>query len=552
MYVRVKTVKTKNATHEYLQLVTSSREGHRVIQRVVATIGRKDHLQLDGTIDRLVESLGRYTERVTVLDALKDGQIVAEQCPEWGPALVFDRLWEEVGLGPTLRRLALSRGFQFDVERVAFAMALQRLVQPKTGSDRNGLEWLRHCRIARLTDERRQFEIELQHFYRTTGFLAQHKEGIESALWDRGRDLFNYQVDVALFDTTSVYFEGRGPIGLAEFGKSKDGKYDCRQVVVGVVLSGDGWPLCTEIWPGNMSDKKTVVPILDALKKRFQIRQVIFVADRGMVSKANLEAVQDAGYNYIIGCKMRGDKEVRDKVLARPGRYHEVADNLRVKEVWIGEHRYIICHNPQEEERDRQDREKILSALRDKIVGQSAKKLTGNRGYKRFLKTPPRGTIEIDEASAEQDARYDGKYVLRTSTDWTPEQLALAYKSLWQVERFFRDYKGLIDARPIYHHKVDNVRGHLVGSFLSLYLAVALRKRLARLGEKEGRVEWNPLMQDLREVRAVHIQIAGRAYLVRTELRGQAHLAFSAVGMKPPMRVQPQPTSDDPAKVRIV
>lgn len=551
MYVRTKTVKTKTATHEYLQLVTSAREGGRVVQRVIATLGRRDQLMADGAIDRLIESLGRFAERIIVLDALKDGQVIVDECPEWGPSLVFDRLWDEVGLARTIRELAASRRFQFDVERMSFAIALQRLVQPDTGSDRDGLTWLSHCRIARLTDGSAGFVADLQHFYRTVSFLAQQKERIETALWSRGRDLFNYQVDIALFDTTTVYFEGEGPEGLAKIGKNKDGKHDCHQIIVGVVLTGDGWPLCTEIWPGNTNDAKTVVPILDALKKRFSIRQVVFIADRGMVSKANLKAVQGAGYDYIVGCKMRGDKEVREQVLARAGRYHEVADNLRVKQVGVGEHRYVICHNPQEEERDRRDREKIIAAMREKIAGKSAKKLTSNRGYKRFLKTPPAGALVLDEAAIRKDARYDGKYVLRTSTDWPPERIATAYKTLWMVERFFRDYKGLVDVRPVFHHQADNVRGHIVGCFLALYLAVALRKRLDGLGEDAEGVEWSPLIRDLQGVRAVDLKLAGRTYLVRSELHGAAHLAFRAAGMKPPPRVQPlpAPTSEESREV---
>jgi len=542
MYLRSKTVRTKTATHEYVQLVTSSRENGKVVQRVVATLGRRDQLQASGGLDRLAESLGRFTERVTVLDALADGTVVAEDCPEWGPALVFGRLWDDLGLRSLLRELVQNRGFSFDVERIAFAMALQRLVHPEPGSDRNGLEWLASCRIEGINDGTERCPPQLQYFYRTAAFLAEHKDEIERRLWARGRTLFDYQVDVALFDTTNAYFEGEGPDELAKLGKSKEGRYDCPLVTVGVVLTGDGWPLCSEVWPGNMSDAKTVLPILDALKKRFSIRQVVFIADRCMVSKDNLAAVREAGYDYIVGCKMRGDKEVREHVLSHPGRYHKVADNLRVKQVVIEDKRYIICHNPLEAERDRQARDKILAALKEKVAGKSAKKLTANRGYKRFLKTPPKSAIAIDEDAVRQDARYDGKYVLRTSTAWSSEQVAVAYKSLRMVERFFRDYKGLLNLRPFFHKRHETLRGHILGCFLALYLAVALRKSLAELG-KDGETEWARLVLDLRRVRAVTLRLAGRAYLVRSELHGAAHLAFRAAHMKPPPRVQPITTS---------
>lgn len=541
MFIRKRTVHSTRADHEYLQLVESQREGKHVRQKVIANLGRCDQLVGDGTLDRLIESLARFSERLSVIDALRDGDIIIEDCPEWGPSLVFGRLWDDLGLREYLQAQARERRFEFDVERVSFAIALQRLVRRNTGSDRDGLEWLKHCRIDGLSDGYRGPVVDLQHFYRTVSFLAENKEGIERHLWARGRTLFNYQVDLALFDTTSAYFEGEGPEGLAALGKSKDGKHDCTQVVIGVVLTQDGWPLCSEVWPGNTSDMTTVVPILRSLEQRFQLRKVVFVSDRGMTSKANLQAIRDAHYDYIVGCKLRGDKTVREQVLSRPGRYHDVEDNLRVKEVEVDGCRYIVCHNPFEEERDRRDREKILAALREKVVGQSAKKLTANRGYKRFLSKPPSGTLTIDEEKVKADARFDGKYVLRTSTDWSPAEVAKSYKTLWMVERFFRDLKGLVTTRPIFHHKQANVRGHITGSFLSMYLAVAMRKKIDGL-KLPSPPEWEHLMSDLKSVRAVELELSGRQYLARTELHGHAHVGFRAAGMRPPPRVRLHPS----------
>ncbi|MBI4865090.1 MAG: IS1634 family transposase [Candidatus Riflebacteria bacterium] len=344
MFVRRKTVRTPSATHQYLQLVESRREGKRVVQEVIANLGRLDKLLADGSLDRLIESLGRFSEKLVVLDALRDGDVVVDDCPEWGPALVFGRLWKDLGLEAHLKELASSRGFEFDVERVAFAIALQRIVKRNTGSDRDGLAWLDHCRSDGLCDGHGWVGVQLQHFYRTVALLGQHKEAIEERLWARNRNLYNYKVDVALFDTTSAYFEGEGPDELAKLGKSKDGKYDCKQVIIGVVMTQDGWPICCEVWPGNTSDSKTVVPILDALKKRFQLGKLVFISDRGMVSKANLKAIVGAEYDYIVGCKLRGDKTVREKVLSRPGRYHKVEANLRVKEVKVAA---ALTHAPQ-------------------------------------------------------------------------------------------------------------------------------------------------------------------------------------------------------------
>ena len=538
MFFRAKKVRSGDQVYEYLQLVTSERVDGRVRQRVLASLGRLDKLRAEGAIDRLADSLGRFTETVTVLDALRDGAVVVESCPEWGASLVFDRIWKNVGLADELNKLARNRGFGFDVERTCFAIALQRLVGPRAGSDRAGARWLPDIRIEGLNDGAQPVEPQLQHFYRSVAFLAEHKETIETALYCRGRDLFNRPVDVALFDTTSLYFEGEGPEELAARGHSKDGKPQCKQVVLGVVMSSDGRPLCTELWPGNTADAKTVVPVLDALKRRFAIRHVVVVTDRGMVSKANLEAISEAGYDYIVGCKLRSDKTVRDQVLARAGRYHEVRPNLRVKQVNVDGVRYIVCHNPAEQERDRHKREAIIATLRDKIVGRTPKKLISNRGYRRFVKVEPGAGMQIDEDKLTRDARYDGKYVLRTTTDWDAADVALAYKSLWAVERLFRDFKGPLRTRPIYHRNADMVRGHVVGCFLGLYLAVELRKALDGLGDKAAEVEWDALLGDLSALKAITLVLKGRRYLVRNELRGDDWLGFRAAGLKVPTRVQ--------------
>ncbi len=539
MFFRSKKVRNAGVTYEYLQLVESRREGDRVKQKVVLSLGRVDELRESGALDRLAQSIGRFTQQVIVLDALREGSIIAERCRDWGPSLVFDRIWHDEGVAEVLKRCAQDRQYQFEPERIAFSMALQRLLRPQSGSDRDGLAWLDDVRIDGLTDGQAALDPALQHYYRTVAFLSENKDEIERSLWLRGRDLFNRSVDVALFDTTSLYFEGEGPAELAARGKSKDGKYSNTQVVVGVVLTQDGWPLCAEVWPGNRVDSQTVVPLLETLRDRFSIRRVVLVSDRGMVSKKNLEAIEKAGYDYIIGCRLRNDNTVRDEVLGRAGRYREVSPNMRVKQVRVGDERYVVCHNPQQAERDRDNRERVVASLREKLVGKTPKKAIHHRGYKRFLDTGG-AVLAINEKAIEQDARYDGKWVLRTSTDWSAEEVAKAYKSLWMVERFFRDFKGPINTRPIYHHKEEHVRGHIVGCFLGLYLAVALRKRLEALRDKRAEgAEWKRVIDDLRSVKAIELQLEGKPFLVRSELRGQAWLGFMAAGMKAPPRVQP-------------
>jgi transposase len=287
-----------------------------------------------------------------------------------------------------------------------------------------------------------------------------------------------------------------------------------------------------------MADVKTVVPIVRHLQKRFRLRKVTLVCDRGMVSKANLKAIRKAGYDYIVGMKMRRLIEVRDKVLGRAGRYQDVSENLQVKEVWVQRRRYVICLNPEEAEKDRHDREAILAKIADKLKSGGIKKLIGNRGYRRFLKVD-KATASIDLQRVEEDARYDGKYVLRTTTKLPAPEVAQAYKQLTWIERLWRELKDVMEVRPIYHHKKkDNVKGHIFACFLSLYLVALLKRKLA---ESDGAVKlpWKEIIRDTSAMRAVTVRLAGERYLMRTELRGCAGTVFRAVGVKVPPLAQP-------------
>jgi hypothetical protein len=545
MFVRVKTLQANQRTYQYLHIVENRWENGRVRQRIVGSLGRLDQLLASGDLRQVIEGLVAQCPQVRLLEAQQQGALAVESDRVWGPVLVFERLWQELGLEELFRELARGGRWDFDVERCAFALVLQRLLAP--GSDRRGAEWIQ-------TVEARGFPaLRLPHFYRTVGWLWRRKDRIERHLYERHRDLFNAGLDLVFFDTTSTYFEGRGWEGWAKLGKTRDHRPDHLQLILGVVMRRDGVPITCEIWPGNLHDSKTLLPILEGLKKRFRIEKVVLVCDRGMVSAKNLKALRQAHYDYIVGMKMRGLLEVREQVLKRAGRYREVKHNLWVKEVWVGERRYVVCVNPERAEKDRQDRQSILAKLEAKLAAGGVKRLISNRGYRRFLKVS-RGAAQIDAARVREDERYDGKYVLRTTTDLPAAEVAQAYKQLSWIERLWRELKDVMEVRPIYHwQKKDNVKGHIFASFLALYLSATLRRRLDELRQKErpkeaspGRsleparlpLPWEKLLQDLSQVRAVTVRLDDQRYLMRTELKGHAHEAFRAVGLRPPPLAQ--------------
>lgn len=521
MFVRL----TGRAPYRYLQIVENHREGKRVVQRVIATLGRADRLIAEGDTDSLLRSLARYAKNVRLADGYRNGQLEAGAVRKLGPDLVFGRLWQTTGIGKALDQLLAERKFDFPVERAVYLTVLHRLFE--SGSDRSAERWRRDVVIPGAE------ELELHHLYRAMRWLGDAKDQIEEILFNSQRDLFT-EVSLAFFDTTSLYFHGHGGESLGQYGHSKDHRPDLRQMVVGAVLRQDGRPISSEMWPGNHADANALLPVVDRLKDRFGIKQVCWVADRGMISAATVDALDARGLDYILGARMRRDGRVRDTVLGRAGRYQDVDDNLRVKEVWTGGRRYIVCYNPEEAAKDEADREAMVAALEDRLR-QGTLHLVGNRGFRRFLRID-RGAIRVDPKKVAEDARYDGKFVLLANTALSAGEVAVQYKRLLQVERFFRAIKSTVETRPIYHHWDSTIRGHVFASFLALVLLDELERRFRERGDD---FEWASVRQDLQALCEVEVREADDWYLLRSALQGVAGKALQAAGVAIPPSVRP-------------
>jgi hypothetical protein len=542
MFVRAK----KSGRYEYVQVVRSVRVGPQVRQEVIATLGRLDVLQKTGALDALLSSCSRFAGQVAVLDAVRAGRLAPAEALRTGPPLVFERLWHEAGLPDILRGLLADRRFEFPVERAVFLTVLHRLFDP--GSDRAAEVWRDGYALDGMEG------MELHHLYPAMAWLGEElaapeqahrtpfaprttKDLVEEALFARRRDLFS-TLDLVFFDTTSVYFEGEGGETLGEFGYSRDHEPDRKQMVVGAVLDGEGHPVACELWPGNTTDVTTLLPVVDRLRGRFGIRSMCVVADRGMVSEETIRALRAEGRDvrFILGMRLRRSKEVRDEVLARAGRYQEVRGPrehskdpapLKVKEVWVGDHRYVVCLNEEEARKDARDRDAIVASLREKLA-HGEKSLVGNRGYRRFLKTTGGHRFAIDEAAIEAEARTDGKWVLRTDTDLGAAEVALKYKELWRVEALFRSIKSVLATRPVYHKCDETIRGHVFSSFLALVLLRGLYEKLEARGWS---VEWERLKRDLDDLQRFVVTTRDRRFLLRTAPRGDAGKALQAVGV---------------------
>jgi hypothetical protein len=540
MFARIK----KSGSYQYVQVVHNQRIDGRVRQCVIATLGRLDVLKESGQLDGLVESLARLSDHVTILNALKTNQITPSRTVHLGPPLVFEKLWKQLGIPDILRRLLEGRRFEFPLERVVFITVLHRLFV--SGSDRGAERWCRKYALGDLGD------LGLQHFYRTMGWLGEplppdqqpdegrlgprlRKDLIEEALFQRRRDLFT-GLRLVFIDTTSIYFEGQGGETIGKRGYSKDHRPDLKQMIVVVVMDDEGRPVCCELLPGNTADIATLLPIVDRLRERFHISEVCVVADRGMISEKTIAELVERGIRYILGARLRNVKEIRETVLSRPGRYrvvHGPRENskspspLKVKQVFVEDRRYIVCHNDEQARKDQADREAILKKLSERLK-QGATSLVGNKGYRKYLTSAKGGAFQIDEAKIKQDARFDGKWVLRTDTDLPAEEVALRYKDLLLVEDAFRTAKSILETRPIFHKCDDTIRGHVFCSFLALVLLKELQHRLASHG---WQVEWPRVRDDLDELQELTLPLGNKTFAIRTPPVGEAVRAIQAVGV---------------------
>jgi len=542
MFARIK----KSGAYQYLQIVQNTKVRGKVKQRVIATVGRLDQLQDKNQVETLIRSLSRYSEKVLLV--LSGKSEVSASAKKIGPALIFERLWRELAIRKVIQGLLKGRKFEFDVERALFLTVLHRLFV--SGSDRFCEKW------------RRDYEIEgaegvsLHHLYRAMSFLGEEiedqrgatpfalrrtKDLMEEGMFFERRDLFT-ALDLVFFDTTSIYFEGEGGEGLGEKGHSKDHRPDLNQMVVGVVLDNRGKPVCCEMWPGNTTDVKSLIPVTDRIRSRFQVGQFCVVADRGMISAGTVKELQEGKILYILGARMRKVTKIKREVLSHPGRYREVRPEsriqkdpspLRVKEVVLEGKRYIVCLNPRQARKDAQDRQAIVDSLRNKIKC-NPKGLIGNKGYRRYLKMD-KESVSLDQDKIEYESRFDGKWVLLTNTDLSAEEVALKYKELWQVEQAFRDIKSILETRPVYHKREENIRGHVFCSFLALVLRKELERRLEEAGHS---FEWADIKQDLKALQEVIIQENGTSLALRTECAGVCGKVFQAVGVAMPPTIR--------------
>jgi hypothetical protein len=496
------------STVAYLQLAHNER--HPVTgaptAKVIHSFGRADAVDR-AALARLVASISRFLNPAQAVGAATGAEVEVVDSRRLGGAWVLDQLWQRLEIGAAIRRVAEGRKVDGEfAERVIFALVAQRALEP--GSKLAATRWVAQRvfieRLAAFSDDAA---------YRAMDFLLDALDEIAGEVFASVAHLLNLDCDIVFVDTTSTYWQVDVPDELADalredtaddesaspeqsasrtFGHSKDHRDDLPQVVIAMAVTRDGVPIRCWTFPGNQADTAIIRRVKDDLAG-WNLRRMVWVADRGFASAANRAYLTRGGGHYIHAEKLRHTNTEATAALARPGRYRAVADNLRVKEVQVapggdgdGDQgaravRFVVCHNPQAADRDAAVRANLIAHLEELIDGSdtwSARKrdeLVGafkaKPGLRRYLRRTAGGLLRIDHAAANREAHLDGKWLLRTSDlTLTPDDLAAAYKQLIAVERGWRDLKSSLGLRPVHHRREDRIRGHVQLCWLALLL----------------------------------------------------------------------------------
>jgi len=494
MYVRTIHRKNKDGSSvEYVQLAHNAWNPEKGFAQaeVIYSFGRKDQLDIEA-IKRLVNSLCRFLDPEDALTLqAKTGEhepLPFVRSRPAGGAYLLKALWERLHIGACLKAALKDREFTAPVEQALFAMVANRALSP---SSKLAIEQWAAEEVFLGGDDS---PLQVQHFYRAMDFLLEHAESLQKEVFWSTASLLNLTVDLIFFDTTNTYFEIEepGPSELKAYGKSKEKRDDLPLVTVGLAVTREGIPVRCWVLPGNQHDSQSVALVQQDLNN-WKLGRVVWVMDRGMTSDENRRILQKAGGQYILGEKLRGN-HMSEMALRQPGRFKVIADNLHVKQVYVGEgtgrRRYVIAYNPQQAEADRITREQNLDRLRCELEVINSKKrkkpqcrLLLHPSMGRYVKELKSGKLKIDIAKVKQEETLDGKYLLSTSDEsLSVEDIALGYKQLLEVERAFRTLKSSLSLRPIYHSKDDRIRSHVLICWLALLLV--------RLAEVETDMSW--------------------------------------------------------------
>jgi hypothetical protein len=537
----------------YLALAHNVRDENGVPKaQIVHNFGRADLVDREA-LKRLVRSISRFLDPADALSATLSEEMKLLDSRSMGSAWAADQLWRRLGIDKAIAQVASRRRMDaWLVERVIFAMVANRL-SAKPLSKLAGCTWVkRRVYIEGLET------VSDDACYRAMDFLLSAVSELQEQVFFSVANLCNLEVDLVFFDTSSTYFEterleeeeqedeeGEEEVeeeGLVESGirkwskHSKDHRPDLPQVVIGMAVTKEGIPVRVWTFEGTASDQDIIKKVKDDLGA-WGLHRVIWCLDRGFNSEENRRYLQRAGGHYIIGEKLRSTSLEAAQALGRQGRYKVVAGNLRVKEVRVSGERFVICHNPERALYDKATRENIVAHLETRVAGSDTLSKTKRHelygalctkpGFKRFLRLTKEGKLRIDRARVRREAHFDGKYLLRSSTErLSPEDIALGYKALYEAERGWRDMKSTIDLRPVFHRREDRIRAHVQLCWLGLLVL--------RVAEVATADTWRNIRNELDRMHLVTFLATEGTVSQRTETTPRQRAILAALKLPDP------------------
>ena len=370
-----------------------------------------------------------------------------------GPELILGKIFDIIGLGAVPE--ALFRH-----------MVLARLVSPVS-----------KLKTTEYLAEHHGIEVDVSTVYRFLDrFHKKHKGEVERIVYEHSKKTLG-QISVVFYDMTTLYFEVEDEDDLRKIGFSKDGKFQCPQIMVGLLVGENGYPIAYDMFEGNTFEGHTIIPVIEQMQKKYKLPKPIIVADSGLLSKDNVHKLIEQKYEFILGARIKNEtQKMQSEILAQ-------TKNLKNGENIVLEKpdktRLIVSFSEKRARKDAHNRDKGLKKLRERFTsGKLSKEQVNNRGYNKFLILENEVKISINESKIEDDKLWDGLKGYITNTKLSSEETINHYKHLWQIEKAFRISKTDLRIRPIFHRKKDRIEAHLCIAFAAYAVYKELERQL--------------------------------------------------------------------------
>ena len=375
-----------------------------------------------------------------------------------GPELVFGRIFDYIGYG-------------LIPESLFRHLVITRLVYP--GSKLKTIEYLQRYQ---------NLDISTDSIYRFLDTLqSKLKEQVENISFARTKKILGGKISIVFYDMTILYFEASDEDDLRKTGFSKDGKHQCPQIYIGLLVGSDGYAIGYDIYEGNISEGHTLIPMIQKFEKRFKLNKPVIIADSGLLSKSNIKSLEDNRYKYIIGARIKNETEkIKQKILSL-----DLGNGKPIRIKKDNNTSIIVNYSSSRASKDLRNRTRGLQRLEKNInSGKLTKSNINNRGYNKYLKLDGEIRITIDREKFENDNIWDGIKGYTTNTELDPETIIKNYKHLWQIEKAFRISKTDLRIRPIYHHLKNRIEAHICISFVAygIYMDLERALKLSKTG----------------------------------------------------------------------